>query len=232
MAEIWEERYDDEKYGLEHDASWRIFNRMLSEFDRSHITVARKLILEDIAREKECFMRDPNTNNDDYKPPSEEEINERVESKRKTIQRYSSKWHYKERLLAYDLHITQMHREQKEQMVLDWEKEQLKIALSRPFIHHETLRQIHEAPEDEMPISKRAYSEETNERAYYNSLQAVYSLLHSGVKVIEENQTQQININKEAKIISDTIYDVVDEALGLKTNKKNDKKLVDNNKDK
>lgn len=224
--EIWEEKYESEEYGLETDGSFKLFSRMLGETNRDNKVVATKLAYESFQAEKEAFLiQNPNK---EYKPPTEEEIKTRIHTKHKTIATYAKKWHYKERFMAYDLYVSLKHREQKEKMVLEWEKEQLEIALSRPFIHHETLNAIHEASEEEMPISKRAYSEETNERAYYNSLQAVYSLLHSGVQVVESSETQQVNIKKEEKIISNTIYDAVDKVLGLnsKEDKKSKKKTI------
>ena len=216
--EIWEEKYESEKYGLEHDAAFKLFNRMLGEPSRNVSLVAKKIIYEQLQAEKEDFIA--THPNEEYKPPSDDAIRARISRKRKEMYAYSSNFNWKERFNAYDIHISIKHREQKEQMVLEWEKEQLKIALSRPFIHHETLQQIHEASEDEMPISKRAYSEETNERAYYNSLQAVYSILHSGVQIVESSETQQVNIKKEEKIISNTIYDAVDKVLGLSSDAK------------
>ncbi len=230
--EIWEEKYESEKYGMETTPSFKLFNRMLAEPNRNYNTLAKKLAYEQLQAEKEDFLI--SNPNDEYEPPSEEEIEKRIKSKYTTLKVYSGQWNWEERFNAYDLHISLKHREQKERMVLEWEKEQLQIALSRPFIHHETLQQIHEASEDEMPISKRAYSEETNERAYYNSLQAVYSILHSGVQVVESSQTNEINIKKEEKIISSTIFDAVDKVLGLtaedkeKANKGKTKKATKN----
>ena len=221
--EIWQEKYTSDKYGEEIDASFQLFNRLLGEPNRNYKVVATKIVYEELRAEKETFeLTHPN---EDYESPSEEGIKKRINSKYNTINAYSNKWNYQERFKAYDLYVSIRHREQKEKMVLEWEKEQLKIALSRPFIHHETLQQVHEASEDEMPISKRAYSEETNERAYYNSLQAVYSILHSGVQVVESSETQQVNIKKEEKIISNTIYDAVDKVLGLNSNDKAKKEI-------
>ena len=214
--EIWEEKYESAEHGMEPDASFKYFNRMLSEPYRNYSAVAKKIALEEIQAEQEDFLA---TNpNKEYIPPTEDEIKKRAKQVYQTLNYYSSKWNWKERMNAYDLYISIKHREQKEMMVLDWEKEQLKIALSRPFIHHKTLQEIHNASEEEMPISKRAYAEETNERAYYNSLQAVYSILHSGVQVVESSETQMTNIRKEEKIISNTIYDAVDKVLGLQSN--------------
>ena len=220
--EIWEEPYESEKYGKETESAFLIFDRMLGEPARNLKVMAKKLVYEDIEAEKDEFLIDHSI--DEYKPPSEKQINKRISSKYSTLSQYSSSYEWKKRFAAYDLYISLKHREQKEKMVLEWEKQQLEIALSRPFIHHETLEQIHNSSEEDMPISKRAYSEETNERAYYNSLQAVYSILHSGVQVVESSETQQLNIKKEEKIISNTIFDAVDKVLGLKSDEKVTKK--------
>ena len=224
--EIWEEQYISEKYGKEPISAFKMFNRMLAEPNRNYNALAKKMAYEELQAEKDDFL--VSHSNDEYEPPSEKKIKDRTKAKYTTLKVNSGKYNWEERFNAYDLHISLKHREQKERMVLEWEKEQLQIALSRPFIHHETLQQIHAASEDEMPISKRAYSEETNERAYYNSLQAVYSLLHSGVQIVESSETQQVNIRKEEKIISNTIYDAVDKVLGLNSEnkKKTEKKTI------
>lgn len=230
--EIWEEQFISEKYGKEPISAFKMFNRMLAEPNRNYNALAKKMAYEELQAEKDDFL--VNHTIDEYEPPSEKKIKDRIKAKYTTLKVNSGKYNWEERFNAYDLHISLKHREQKERMVLEWEKEQLQIALSRPFIHHETLQQIHSASEDEMPISKRAYSEETNERAYYNSLQAVYSILHSGVQVVESSQTNEINIKKEEKIISSTIFDAVDKVLGLtaedkkKASKKKTKKATKN----
>lgn len=235
--EIWEEKYDSPEHGLETDTSFRYFNRMLGEPYRNYRTVATKIVMEKFQAEKEDFLAcHPD---EEYKPPADSTVKQKIKSTYEQLIDMSSKWKWQKRLLAYDIHVSQKHREQKEKMVLEWEKKQLEIALSRPFIHHETLQQVHGASEDEMPISKRAYAEETNERAYYNSLQAVYSILHSGVQIVESSETQMTNIRKEEKIISNTIYDAVDKVLGLsnetkktetKTIKKEPRKVIKDGK--
>ena len=172
--EIWEERYCDEKYGLEQKSSFKYFQIYLQQpYPRSI-----KKLSEDLAEQLA----------DRKRPPSY-----------KTLTNFSHKWKWTKRAEAYDEHLKQLHFKTKEKGVMEWESEQLKLAKQRAKIHSDTLNQIHKADEDLFPLTKKAYAEETNERAYNESIDAVYKLLHGGV-IKQENRTKtDMNLDADVK---------------------------------
>ena len=49
------------------------------------------------------------------------------------------------------------------------------------------------------PLTKKAYAEETNERAYNESIDAVYKLLHGGVIKSENRNSTSLDMEADVK---------------------------------
>ena len=176
--EVWEERYCDEKWGLETPASFRYFTRYLQQ---------------PYPRSIEALCRQVN---------SEQKSQQKSQTKLRTFYDYSRKWKWIRRAEAYDEHLKQLHFKTKEKQVMEWETQQLKQAKKRAEIHTNTLKQIHQAEEDIFPLTKKAYAEETNERAYNEAIDAVYKLLHGGIIKQENRNTNKdtMNIKQDTRI--------------------------------
>ena len=173
---IWEERYNDEKWGLETPASFRYFQLYIQQSYPREIKALHKTL--ETQTKMESKTRTP---------------------KLQTLYDYSMKWKWVERAEAYDEHLKQLHFKTKEKEVMEWESEQLKLAKQRAKLHSDTLNKIHKADEDLFPLTKKAYAEETNERAYNESIDAVYKLLHGGV-IKQENRTKtDMNLDADVK---------------------------------
>lgn len=172
---IWEERYCDEKWGLETTASFNYFCRYLQQ---------------EFPRNIEQLCRDVN---------SEQESKGKSKTKLATFYNYSHKWKWSKRAAAYDEYLKQLHFQTKEKEVMRWESEQLALAKERAKVHSDTLNKIHKADEDVFPLTKKAYAEETNERAYNESIDAVYKLLHGGVIKSENRNSTQLDVDAEVK---------------------------------
>lgn len=172
---IWEERYNDEKWGLETTASFNYFCRYLQQ---------------EFPRNIEQLCRDVN---------SEQESKGKSKTKLATFYNYSHKWKWSKRAAAYDEYLKQLHFQTKEKEVMQWESEQLALAKERAKVHSDTLNKIHKADEDVFPLTKKAYAEETNERAYNESIDAVYKLLHGGVIKSENRNSTQLDVDAEVK---------------------------------
>lgn len=172
---IWEERYCDEKWGLETTASFNYFCRYLQQ---------------EFPRNIEQLCRDVN---------SEQESKGKSKTKLATFYNYSHKWKWSKRAAAYDEYLKQLHFQTKEKEVMQWESEQLALAKERAKVHSDTLNKIHKADEDVFPLTKKAYAEETNERAYNESIDAVYKLLHGGVIKSENRNSTQLDVDAEVK---------------------------------
>ena len=174
---IWEERYCDEKWGLETAASFKYFQMYLQQpFPRSI-----KSLCENINAQLKAQNR------------KQKNIN--------TFYGYSRKWKWVERAEAYDEYLKDLHFKTKEMEVMAWESEQLKVAQERLKAHGETLESIHNAEDDVFPLTKRAYAEEANERSYNQALEAVYKLLYGGV--IKTENTNRSDVDLKADVKSD-----------------------------
>lgn len=173
---IWEERYCDEKWGLETPSSFNYFCQYLQQtFPRSIKALWQQINAEQSSQGK------PQTRLD-------------------TFYSYSRKWKWRERAEAYDEYLKDLHFRTKEYEVMQWESEQLKLARERAKLHSDTLNNIHNADEDLFPLTKKAYAEETNERAYNESIDAVYKLLYGGVVKSENTNRTDVNIDGNVDI--------------------------------
>ena len=181
---IWEERYCDEKWGLETNASFNYFCRYLQQ---------------EYPRNIEQLCRDVN---------SEQESKGKSKTKLATFYNYSHKWKWVKRAEAYDEYLKDLHFKTKEKEVMQWESEQLALAKERAKLHSDTLNKIHKAEEDLFPLTKKAYAEETNERAYNESIDAVYKLLYGGVVKAENINRTDVNLDGDVKLEQQTTAEV------------------------
>lgn len=173
---IWEERYNDEKWGLETPASFRYFQMYLEQpFPRSI-----KVLCEQVN--------------------SQQKSQNKSQTKLRTFYDYSRKWKWLERAEAYDKYLIDLHFKTKEMEVMAWESEQLKVARERVKLHFDTLNKIHYADEDLFPLTKKAYAEETNERAYNQALEAVYKLLYGGVIKTENTNRSDVDLKADVEV--------------------------------
>lgn len=172
---IWEERYNDEKWGLETPASFRYFQMYLGQpFPRSI-----KALCEQVNSQQKSLGKS--------------------QTKLDTFYNYSRKWHWLERAEAYDEYLKDLHFKTKEMEVMAWESEQLKVARERLKLHGETLEEIHNADEGVFPLTKKAYAEESNERSYNQALEAVYKLLYGGVIKSENINRSDVDLKADVK---------------------------------
>ena len=171
---IWEERYTDEKWGLERPASFRYFQKYL---DLPYPRSVEKLA-EQLAEEMAEAKRIP---------------------KYTTLKNYCWKWKWVERAKAYDEHLKQLHFKTKEKEVMEWESEQLTFARARAKYHMDTMQKIHQADEKKFPLTKKPYAEEANERAYNQSIESVYKILHGGIIKSENHNSTNLDVDADVK---------------------------------
>ena len=174
---IWEERYNDEKWGLETPSSFNYFCQYLQQTYPRSI----KALWEQLTND--------NANNG---------TNKRVPMY-KTLREYSAKWKWTKRAEAYDEYLKDLHFKTKEKEVMDWESEQLEYARERAKYHLDTMQKIHKADNDEFPLTKKPYAEEANERAYNQSIESVYKILHGGVIKAENTNRTDVNLDADVK---------------------------------
>ena len=169
---IWNERYVDEKFGLETNASFKYFQDYLKlDFPRT------------IVKLHENIVRKTQENN--------QKNNQRKKIiKVKTLYDYSAKWKWKKREKEYDEYLKNVHFEIKEKEVMEWESDQLKKSMMRSDYHNDTFQKIHNSNEKEFPLSKKAYAEYQNQKAYNENVNNVYTLLYGGV---DKSETKNMN---------------------------------------
>lgn len=181
---IWEERYTDEKFGLETPASFQYFQMYLQQpYPRSI-----KALCEQVNAQQKSLNKS--------------------QTKIDTFYKYSKNWKWIKRAEAYDQYLKELHFRTKEKEVMEWESEQLALAKERAKLHSDTLNKIHQAKEDVFPLTKKAYAEETNERAYNESIDAVYKLLYGGVVKAENTNRTDVNLNGDVKLEQQTTAEV------------------------
>lgn len=176
---IWEERYNDEKWGLETPASFKYFQMYLQQpYPRSI-----KELCEQV--------------NSQHTLPKKSRKKSKVTLN--TLYNYSKKWRWVKRAEAYDEYLKDLHFKTKEMEVMAWESEQLRVARERLKLHGETLEEIHNADEDLFPLTKKAYAEESNERAYNQAVEVVYKLLYGGVIKSENINRSDVDLKADVK---------------------------------
>lgn len=182
---IWDERYVDEKYGLETQASFKYFQEYLKQdFPRNIKALCKKI-------------------------NSQQKSQGKSQTKLDTFYKYSQKWKWKKREKEYDEYLRNLHFKIKEKEVMEWESDQLKKSMMRSDYHNDTFQKIHNSNEEEFPLSKKAYAECQNEKAYNENVNNVYTLLYGGVDKSETkntnngemivNQKGDFNLNQNVK---------------------------------
>ena len=104
-----------------------------------------------------------------------------------------------ERAEAYDQHLKELHFRTKEKEVMAWESEQLAFARERAKYHLDTMQKIHNANTEDFPLTKKPYAEEANERAYNQSIESVYKILHGGVIKSENRNSTSLDMEADVK---------------------------------
>jgi len=189
---LWDERYCDEKYGLERPASFEYFCQYLQQsYPRSIKALWQEL-------------SDNQSNN---------KSNKRIPSY-KTLREYSAKWKWTKRAEAYDEYLKNLHFKTKEKEVMAWESEQLEYARERAKYHLDTMQKIHNASNEDFPLTKKPYAEEANERAYNQSIESVYKILHGGVIKSENRNTNKdtVDMKQETTIIEEKSIEEIKKA--------------------
>lgn len=171
---IWDTRYNDEKFGLETQASFKYFQEYLKQ---------------DYPRSIKALCQQINT---------QQKAQGKSQTKLDTFYKYSQKWKWKMREEQYDIYLRNLHFQTKEKEVMDWESEQLKLAKQRSNFHNDTLQKIHEADEEDFPLNKKVYAESQNQEAYNKSIEGIYKILHGGVEKHENknNTTGELDVNQ------------------------------------
>lgn len=217
MAEIWEERYTNEKGRKESARVFSMFQTFLMQNQRPR---SLKQLVADLCFDGDCS----------------EEIQKTTEFKRKynSIQRNSSHYNWNDRATAYDTYLRKSYAKQKMNLIAKMEMEGLATMIERmadvnrnheEFCEEETELVVVGDSLQERPVRKTTKIKADND--YANSVktfwETVYLIANGGAtKTINKNRDNvKVEADVKTKLDNKTIFDIVDKEL-LEDNERND----------
>ena len=207
MVEIWEEKYYSEEYGLETDASFRYFQRIITEFKPPfNLRIcAETFIKEELDRKNILILTNEKYNSISAELQlhyiSKSEYDKKVKSRHNTLKTYSKKYAYQLRFKRYyDYFVEQTHRN-KMVLLSDWENGEFPLALKRTGFINDSLQKIHN--DIELTEDEKAKAELNNQRAYNEAVDTVYNMAHGGKKEYRTEHNGNLDLNQNVKIESE-----------------------------
>lgn len=207
MVEIWEEKYYSEEYGLETNASFRYFQRIITEFKPPfNLRIcAETFIKEELDRKNILILTDEKYNSISAELQlnyiSKSEYDKKVKSRHNTLRTYSKKYAYQLRFKKYyDYFVEQTHRN-KMVLLSDWENGEFPLALKRTSFINDSLQKIHK--DTELTEDEKAKAELNNQRAYNEAVDTVYNMAHGGKKEYRTEHNGNLDFNQNVKIESE-----------------------------
>ena len=203
--EIWEEKYYSKEYGLETNASFRYFRRIITEFKPPFNLrlCAETFVKEEIDKKGLLILTDTK-----YKHISSElqenyisksEYEKKVKSRHNTLMTYSAKFNYQGRFEDYYNYFVDRNQRNKLVRIANWEEEEIEFAMKRPSFANDSLQKIHN--DEELSANERASAELDNQKTYKEAVDTVYTIFNGGKKHIETKQdiNQDIHLNKSVE---------------------------------
>lgn len=201
MGAIWEEKYKSEQYGLEPQASFRYFQRIITEFKPPFNLrkCAEKFVKEEIDNKEQLIIED-----DQYNQISTElqhnylkrsDFDAKVKRRHTTLRTYSSKYNYTERFNEYYDYFVDRNQRNKLLRIADWEESEIEFAMKRPSFANDSLQKIHK--NTELSDVERAKAELDNQKTYDNAVNTVYTIFNGGKQAIKAENTGELNLNHQ-----------------------------------
>ncbi len=217
MAEIWEERYTNEKGKKESAKVFSMFQTYLTQKQRPR---SLKQLVADLY----------------FNGDLSEQVQESIEFKRKynSIQKNSSRYNWNDRATAYDSHLRKVYAKQKMNLIAQMEMEGLSTMIERmadvnrnheEFCDEATEMVVVGDSLQERPVRKTAKIRADND--YANSMktlwETIYLIQNGGtLKTVNKNKDSvKVEADVKTKLDKETIFDIVDKEL-LQDNERND----------
>ena len=168
--EIWNKKYNSNKWGLERPISFQYFQIYLHmEKPRSIKKLLEMINKKRVSKNKSKIKID-------------------------TLYNYSHKWNWKERIEAYDNHIKRLVYEKNKRKLIKWEIEQLDKAMERVDIINDEFERI--KSDDSLNIIEEINIALKNQTTYGKAIDNVFKIINKGVLQISNNTTLNSNINQ------------------------------------
>lgn len=156
----WNERYNNDKYGLEQKSSFNYFQMYLKEPKPRNL------------KEFHGKLSDILSANGRKKIPTYD-----------TIRDYSHKWKWNKRAEAYDQYIQNTEDEELKNLFKEIKKENMKNSKERLNYQNDLLIEIKTS--DELTTKDKAYASARNSEAYNNEIRSLTELYNDGKEVQE-----------------------------------------------
>lgn len=229
--EIWNEKYYSEQYGLETNASFRYFRRIITEFKPPfNLRIcAETFVKEEIDRKNQLILQDEQYNqlstDVQQKYISQTDYDKKVKSRYSTLRTYSNKFNWRQRFNRYYDYFVDTNQRNKLVRIADWEETEIEFAMKRPSFANDTLQKIHQ--NEDLSDVERARAELDNQKTYAEAVDTVYTIFNGGKKTIEAKQSGEVSlnhqINKSIKELEDEYEDYYKELQSeLEGNQKED----------
>lgn len=195
----WNERYNNEKYGLEQKSSFNYFQQYLKEPKPRNL------------KEFHTKLSDNLSANGKKKVPTY-----------KTIRDYSHKWKWNKRAEAYDQYIQNTEDEELKQLFKEIKRENLENAKGRLNYQNDLLNEI--KADTELTTKDKTYASARNSEAYNNEIRSLTELYNDGKEVqeIEADVSTSNTIDVKDKSVFEEL-DELDKELGEVYADKSDK---------
>lgn len=195
----WNERYNNDKYGLEQKSSFKYFQMYLKEPKPRNLKEFHKRLSEILSE------------NGLKKIPTY-----------KSICDYSHKWKWNKRAEAYDQYIQNKEDEELKALFHDIKKENLNKARTRLKYQNDLLKQIQS--DNDLTVKDKTYASARNSEAYNNEIRSLTELYNDGkdVQEIEADLSTSSTVEVKEKSIFEEMEEL-DKELGEVYADKSDK---------
>lgn len=212
MVEIWEEKYYSEEYGLETEASFRYFQRIITEFKPPFNLrlCAETFVKEELDKKNILILTDEQFNSISTELQlnyiSKSKYDKKVKSRHNTLKTYSKKYAYQLRFKQYYDHFVDTTQNNKLVMLSDWENGEFPLALKRTGFINDSLQKIHN--DTELTEDEKAKAELNNQRAYNEAIDTIYNMAHGGKKEYRTEHNGNLDLNHQ---VNKSIMDLEEE---------------------
>ena len=181
----WNERYNNDKYGLEQKSSFNYFQMYLKEPKPRNL------------KEFHGKLSDILSAKDRKKIPTYD-----------TIRDYSHKWKWNKRAEAYDQYIQNTEDEELKALFKDIKKENLKEARTRLKYQNDLLKDIQ--TDNGLTVKDKTYASARNSEAYNNEIRSLTELYNDGKEVqeIEADLSTSSTIEVQPKSVFEEIQEL------------------------
>ena len=181
---VWNERYENEKYGLEQKSSFKYFQEYLKEPKPRNL------------KEFHSKLSDKLSENGRKKIPTY-----------KSLCDYSHKWKWNKRAEAYDSYIQNAEDEEMRELFKDIKRENMENARSRLNYQNQLLNDI-KADED-LTTKDKAYASARNSEAYNNEIRSLTELYNEG-KEVQEIEAD-VNTSNSIEVKPKSVFEELNE---------------------